>query len=93
MGNFAHCCVLHWGNGLKKTIPFNTSLNTPTFYTASLSMAYPAFTATYEAFNAAFFCRKTVLQVPGLQASREAAKLDSSKFVAVENRNLCQKKR
>jgi hypothetical protein len=58
-----------------------------------LSKAYCAFTATYEAFEAAFFCRETVLQVPGLQAPREVAKLNPSKFVAVENLNLHQKKR
>jgi hypothetical protein len=85
--------VLHWGNGFKKTIPFDTALNTPTFYTALFSKAYRAFTATYEAFKAAFFRRETVLQVPGLQAPREAAKLDPSKFVTLENLNLRQKKR
>ncbi len=88
-----HCCVLHWGNGFKKTILFDTSLNTPTFYMASSSKAYRAFTATYEAFEAAFFRRETVLQVNGLQALRKAAELDPSKFVAVENLNLRQKKR
>ncbi len=93
MGNFAHCCMLHWGNGFKKTIPFDTALNTPTFYMALLSKAYPAFTPTYEAFEAAFFHRKTVLQVSGLQALWEAAELDPRKFVAVENLNLRQKKR
>jgi hypothetical protein len=25
MGNFAHCCMLHWGNGFKNTIPFDTA--------------------------------------------------------------------
>jgi hypothetical protein len=23
MGNFAHCCILHWGKGFQKTVPFN----------------------------------------------------------------------
>ncbi len=93
MNNFAHCCMLHWGNSFKKTILFNTALNTPTFYRALLSKAYHALIATYEAFKAAFFHCKTVLQVPGLQAPRKAAELDPSKFVAVENLNLRQKKR
>ncbi len=93
MGNFSHCCVLHWGNGFKKTIPFNTALDTLTFYTSLLSKAYRAFTTTYEAFEAAFFHHETVLQVPGLQALREAAELNPSKFVTVENLNLRQKKR
>jgi hypothetical protein len=93
MENFAHCCMLYWGNGFKKTIPFNTASDTLTFYTALSSKAYCVFTATYEAFEAAFFHRETVLQVPGIQAPREVAKLDSSKFVAVENLNLRKKKR
>jgi hypothetical protein len=92
-GKFAHCCILHWGNGFQNTIPFDLTLNTPTFYTAPLSNAYRAFTTTYKAFKAAFFHCKTVLQVPGLQTPREAAELDPSKFVAVENFNLHQKKR
>jgi hypothetical protein len=92
MGHFAHCCVLHWGNSFKNTIPFNTASNMLTFYTASSSKAY-AFTATCEAFKASFFCRETVLQVPRLQAPREAAELNPSKFITVENLNLRQKKR
>ena len=39
MGNFAHCCILHWLGG-KKTVPFHTSTNTPIFYTASSSSTY-----------------------------------------------------
>jgi hypothetical protein len=81
------------GQWFQKDHPFDTASNMPTFYMALLSKAYHAFTATYEAFEAAFFRRETVLQVPGLQAPREAAKLDPSKFVAVENLNLRQKKR
>ncbi len=84
---------MHRGNSFKKSIPFDTASNALTFYTALSSKAYHAFTATYEAFKAAFFRNKTVLQVPGLQAPREAAELDPSKFVTVENINLRQKKR
>jgi hypothetical protein len=49
MGNFAHCCILHWGKGFQKTIPFNLTSNTMTFFTASSSKAYCAFTSTNEA--------------------------------------------
>jgi hypothetical protein len=93
MGNFAHCCTLHWGDGFVKTIPFNPATNTPIFHMAPASHTYRAFTATYEACEAAFYRRETVLQVPGLLVPTEAAELDPSKFVAVENLNLCKKMR
>ncbi len=41
----------------------------------------------------AFYHRETVLQVPGLSVPREAAELNPSEFVAVENLNLCKKMR
>jgi hypothetical protein len=91
MGNFAHCCTLHWGDEFVKTIPFNLATNTPIFHTAPASCTYRAFTATYKACEAAFYHRETVLQVPGLLVPREAAELDPSEFVAVENLNLCKK--
>jgi hypothetical protein len=93
MGDFAHCCTLHWGDGLVKTIPFNPATNTLIFHMAPASCTYRAFTATYEACEAAFYHRETVLQVPGLLVPREAAELDPSEFVAVENLNLCKKMR
>jgi hypothetical protein len=88
MGNFAHCCILHWGKGFQKTVPFDSTSNTPTFDTASSSKAYRAFTSTYEAHEASFFCRETVLTVPGLQLQREAAKLDPDEFITEENLHL-----
>jgi hypothetical protein len=93
MGNFAHCCTLHWGDGFVKTIPFNPAPTTPIFHTAPASCTYRAFTATYEACEVAFYRRETVLQVPGLSVPREAAELNPSKFVAVENLNLRKKMR
>jgi hypothetical protein len=56
MGNFAHCCVLHWRGG-KKKVPFDSSFNTPFFYTASSSSTYHAFAVTFEAMEAPFFRR------------------------------------
>jgi hypothetical protein len=29
MGNFARCCILHWGEDFMKTVPFNPSMNMP----------------------------------------------------------------
>jgi hypothetical protein len=88
MGNFAHCCVLHWGKEFQKTVLFDLASNTPTFFMASSSKTYRAFTSTYEAHEASFFRCKTVLTVPGLRPQREAAKLDPDEFIAVENLHL-----
>jgi hypothetical protein len=70
MGNFAHCCVLHWF-GDQKTVPFHTSTNTLIFHTASSSSMYTAFVATFEAMEAPFFRRETDLQLPGQWFPRE----------------------
>ena len=51
------------------------------------------YAATYEACEAAFYHRETVLQVPGLSVPREAAELDPSEFVAVKHVNLHKKTR
>jgi hypothetical protein len=42
MGNFAHCCILHWCGG-QKTVPFSTSTSTPTFFIAPSLHMYQAF--------------------------------------------------
>ncbi len=88
MGNFAHCCILHWEEGFQKTVSFDLTSNTPTFFTASSSKAYRVFTSTYEAHEASFFCHETVLTVPGLQFQREAAELNPDEFIAEENLHL-----
>ena len=93
MGSFAHCCTLHWGDGFVKTIPFNPATNTPILHTASNSRTYRVYAAIYEACEAAFYRRETVLQVPGLSVPREAAELDPSEFFAVENVNIHKKTR
>ncbi len=38
--------------------------------------------------KALFFCRKTVLTVPGLRPQREATKLDPDEFISEENLHL-----
>jgi hypothetical protein len=62
-GDFDDCCILFW-NGGQKTVPFSTMTNVPTFFTAPSSRTYQTFTAAFEACEALFFQRETVLQVP-----------------------------
>jgi hypothetical protein len=91
-GNFAHCCVLHWHGG-QKTVSFNTLTNTPTFFPAPSSHIYQAFTATFEAMEAPFFKRETVLQVPGCTLLRQDAKITPEEFVAEEDFHCGKRKR
>ena len=83
MVNGAHHCVLQWANG-RKTVPFNKTSNTPVFYTASSSCAYQAFTGTFEAMEASFFQRETVLQIPRHRLLREDAEVTPEEFIAEE---------
>jgi hypothetical protein len=58
-------CVLVWGQGkYKKSIPYNRMSNVPIMYSASSSLIYRAYAATFEALNATFFRREHVLQFP-----------------------------
>jgi hypothetical protein len=84
MGNFDDCCILFW-NGGQKTVPFSTTTNVPTFFTAHSLHTYQTFAATFEACEAPFFQRETVLQVPGLTLLRENAKITPEEFVAKED--------
>jgi len=77
-------CVLHW-NGGKKTIPRQPSSNMPVVYTASSSMRYCAFAATFEEMEASFFQREKVLQFPGRRDLMDD--IDPAEFVAEENLN------
>ncbi len=43
---------------------------------------YQTFAATFEAFEAPFFQRETVLKVPGCTLLRENAKITPEEFVA-----------
>ncbi len=84
MVNLAHHCVLQWADGWK-TVPFNNSRNTPIFYTVSSSCAYQAFTGTFEALEAPFFQRETVIQIPGCRLLREDAEIMPDEFIAKED--------
>jgi hypothetical protein len=65
MGNFERECVLNWHWGGKKTVLFDPSTNTPIFTMAPSSRAYRAFATTFEALEAPYYCKETVLQYPG----------------------------
>jgi hypothetical protein len=84
MVNGAHHCVLQWANG-RKTVPFNKSSNTPIFYIASSSCAYQAFAGTFEAMEASFFQKETVIQIPGHRLLREDAEVMPEEFIAEED--------
>jgi len=65
MGNFEQECVLNWHGGGKKTVLFDPTTNTPIFTTAPSSCAYRTFAATFEALEAPYYRKETVLQYPG----------------------------
>jgi hypothetical protein len=84
MVNLAHHCVLQWANG-RKTVPFNKSSITPISYTVSSSRAYQAFSVMFEALEAPFFQRETVIQIPGRRLLREDAEITPEEFIAKED--------
>jgi hypothetical protein len=84
MGNFDDCCILFWNRG-QKTVPFSTTTHVPTFFTAPSIRTYWTFAATFEACEAPFFQRETVLQVPGHTLLRENAEITPEEFVAEED--------
>jgi hypothetical protein len=92
MGNFDDCCLLFWSGG-QKTVTFSFSTNVPTFFMAPSLRLYQMFAATYEAMEAPFFQRETVLQVPGRSLLREDTKITPKKFVADEDFNCCNRER
>jgi hypothetical protein len=79
MGIFDDCCILLW-NRDQKTIPFSTTTYVPTFFMAPSLHTYLTFTTTFEACEAPFFQRETVLQVPGCTLLRESAKITPEEF-------------
>ncbi len=83
-GNFDDCCILFWAKG-QKSVPFSTTTNVPTFFTAPSLRTYQTFAATFEACEAPFFQRETVLQVPGHTLLMENAKITPEKFVAEDD--------
>jgi hypothetical protein len=84
MRNFDDCCILFWDGG-QKTVPFSTTTNVPTFFTAPSLHTYQTFAATFEACEAPFFQREIVLQVPGCTLLRENAEITTEEFLAEED--------
>jgi len=87
MGNFECECVLNWHGGGKKTVPFDPSTNMPIFTTAPLSRAYRAFATTFEALEAPYYQKETVLQYPCHNLMDDEPALAPEEFVAEENLN------
>ena len=87
MGNFESECVLNWRGGGKKTVPFDPSTNTPIFTTAPSSRAYRAFATTFEALEAPYYRKETVLQYPRHYLMDIEPELAPEEFVAKENLN------
>jgi hypothetical protein len=77
----------------QKTVTFSTSTNFPTFSTAPSLHTYQTFTDTFEALEAQFFQRETVLQVPGCTLLREDTKIMPEEFVAEEDFHCGNRKR
>ncbi len=84
MGNFDDCCICFLDGG-QKTVPFSTTTNVPTFFTAPSLGTYQTFAAMFEACEAPFFKRETVFQVPGCTLLRENAEITPEEFVAEED--------
>jgi hypothetical protein len=88
MGNFERECVLNWHGGGKKTVFFDPSTNTPIFTTAPSSRAYRAFATTFEALEAPYYRKETVLQYPGRNLMDDEPAFAPEEFVAEENLNF-----
>ncbi len=90
MGNLESECLLNWHGGGKKTVPFNPSTITPIFTTAPSFRAYCAFATTFEALEAPYYQKETVLQYPHHNLMDDEPALAPEEFVAEENLNYKQ---
>jgi hypothetical protein len=88
MGNFERECVLNWHGGGKKTVFFDPFTNTPIFTMAPSSHAYCAFATTFEALEAPYYHKETVLQYPGRHLMDDEPVFTPEEFVAEENLNF-----
>jgi hypothetical protein len=87
MGNFEREYVLTGHGGGKKTVLFYPTMNTPIFTMAPSSHAYRAFATTFEALEAPYYRKETVLQYPGCYLMDDEPALIPEEFVAEENLN------
>ena len=85
MGNFERECVLNWYGGGKKTVCFDPCTNTLIFTTAPSSRAYCAFATIFEALEAPYYRKETVLQYPGRHLMDDEPAFAPEEFVAEEN--------
>jgi len=88
MGNFKRECVLNWHGGGKKTVLFDPSTNTPIFTTAPSSRAYRVFATIFEALEAPYYRKETVLQYPGRHLMDDEPAFAPEEFVAEESLNF-----
>ena len=88
MGNFERECVLNWHRGGKKTVFFDLSTNTPILTTTPLSCAYRAFAITFEALEAPYYHKETVLQYPGCHLMDNEHVFAPEEFITEENLNF-----
>jgi hypothetical protein len=91
MGNFDDCSILFW-NGGQKTVPFSTTTDVPTFCMAPSLRMYQTFAATFEAYEAPFFQRETVLQVPGCTLLRENSEITPVEFATEKDFHCSNRK-
>ena len=87
MRNFMRERVLNWHGGGKKTVLFDPSTNTPIFATTPSSRAYCAFATTFEALEAPYYQKETVLQYHGRYLMDHEPALVPEEFVAKDPLN------
>jgi hypothetical protein len=70
------------------------SIQTPThqFFTAPSSCTYHVFALTFEALEALYFCRETVIQYPRCRHTEDKSVLVPEEFVAEDNLNFFKDK-
>jgi len=88
MGNFERECVLNWHGGGKKTVLFDPATNTPIFPMAPSSRAYCAFATTFEALEAPYYRKETVLQYPSRHLMDNEPSFAPEELVSEENHNF-----
>jgi hypothetical protein len=72
---------------VEENAPFNATTNTPIFYMAPSSCAYRTFASIFEACEAPYFRKETVLQFPGCRHAVDEPALVPEEFVVEENVN------
>jgi hypothetical protein len=88
MENNATNCMLIWVQSqFQKTIPFDSSMNIPIFFTLPSTFSYRAFVSKFQALEVPFFRREHVLQYPGWHML-DGDPPPKEEFLAEENVNF-----